>query len=1619
MASWSESGGYSGHSSTTGSASGSGRDGASASAASCSSLLGPEAALELLPCAALVFSTQGQLMGVNSKAGELHSSALWSGAPLSAFTAGAELRDGRKLAPDELQNQVLESIVLQFYQQVKGPGPPKWLLSQASLVPHPVSGAPCVVLVQVDISEAKQMCVAHAASEERTRERMQALQRKLVRAVTEAEALRHVVDRLQAQVLALRRQMQSAGVTPELPLDESILRPSPHQDMYAAMLSSVQDSHPLLQDPTLGSVSPGAATPVAVSAGAAPAPAGRLSSSSGVDPSLPHPAFTRGLTAASPLGERSPAEFGSPARQGGDGQAHLERHHKASESEMERVKSAAAVSAAVAAASHKAQLDALLVSSAAQKAQLDKVTADAVALKAGYDKASADAAEFKAGYDKVAALNCAQKAKLDKVTADAAEFKAGYDKLAVDAVEQKAVFDKIAVDSAEQKAQLDKLTADAAEYKAGFDKALYDNIEQKAQLDKVTADAAEFKAGYDKLAVDAVEQKAVFDKIAVDSAEQKAQFDKLTADAAEYKAGFDKALFDNIEQKAQLDKVTADAAEFKAGYDKLAVDAVEQKAVFDKIAVDSAEQKAQLDKLTADAAEYKAGFDKALYDNIEQKAHLDKVTADAAEFKAGYDKLAVDAVEQKAVFDKIAVDSAEQKAQLDKLTVDAAEYKAGFDKALYDNVEQKAQLDKAAADAAEFKAGFDKAAADAAEFKAGYDKVTADAAEFKAGYDKAAADAAEFKAGYDKLTVDVVEQQAQLDKAAADAAEFKAGFDKAAADAAEFKAGYDKLSADVVEQEAQLNKVSADAAEFKAGYDKLAVDAVEQKAQVDKLTADAAEFKAGFDKALADNMEQKAEFDEREEALQLRHRAAAEAAERHRAAADRAAADLTKMAADMSDAHEALLREREALNNLQDQHEQLLRAQEVLQAELSMALGSYQPKATIDAGTPADKLLAMMTELLDGSLPNLQDILTIQSTILESRDIYQPFRLGKQLMEASALGDDVGMNLIHLLGDADSILRDRNAALRGSDAGAAGGGDGGAGGGGALSLRELCARREKRERGSRGSQPGATDSGASSCGDEAAAAAADPFGSLTSALAAIISAPSARMLGRPFSLSAAHGSESSLDAASGGSVSRASAALHGAAIRRKSAGAARRGSATGALIGADGGRLTPGLGREGEGADSDAEAMAAAAAAMGPSPAMLERAEQILATSHEWQFDAFALSEATQGHPLSTLAFYMFQREELVSHFGISPLTLARFLRRIEEGYRANPYHNATHAADVLQSLSTIIHRGGMSTAYVDPLYMLACYTAASIHDFEHGGLTNDFLVSSTDPLAVIYNDKSPLENHHLAAAFTLLQQPEFNFTSVLSKPQAEKFRKAVIELVLATDMKQHFSILSHFTTVHRLNAAGSLTPTNGSSCPPHADAARGGPGARPGAGGPAHGGARPGAPHGGGSSASGSDARSALDSEKILLPLDENERLLSLQMALKCADVGHLTGALPVHKRWVERLEQEFFHQGDVERANGMPISPLFDRDHAGITRSQVGFFDIVAIPLYSTLAKVFTGTKPLLVYLLRNYRYWVDAQQAAAAPGGGGGGGGAAIAAPKGAGAGAGASPKAAGGR
>ena len=60
--------------------------------------------------------------------------------------------------------------------------------------------------------------------------------------------------------------------------------------------------------------------------------------------------------------------------------------------------------------------------------------------------------------------------------------------------------------------------------------------------------------------------------------------------------------------------------------------------------------------------------------------------------------------------------------------------------------------------------------------------------------------------------------------------------------------------------------------------------------------------------------------------------------------------------------------------------------------------------------------------------------------------------------------------------------------------------------------------------------------------------------------------------------------------------------------------------------------------------------------------------------------------------------------------------------------------------------------------------------------------------------------------------------------------------------------------------------------------------------------------------------------------------------------MMLKCADIGHLAAAPATHTRWAYQLEEEFFQQGDQEKACGLTVSPLMDRNQkGGMTKSQV----------------------------------------------------------------------------
>lgn len=94
---------------------------------------------------------------------------------------------------------------------------------------------------------------------------------------------------------------------------------------------------------------------------------------------------------------------------------------------------------------------------------------------------------------------------------------------------------------------------------------------------------------------------------------------------------------------------------------------------------------------------------------------------------------------------------------------------------------------------------------------------------------------------------------------------------------------------------------------------------------------------------------------------------------------------------------------------------------------------------------------------------------------------------------------------------------------------------------------------------------------------------------------------------------------------------------------------------------------------------------------------------------------------------------------------------------RTQSSYLPNPYHNQVHGADVLLATNHLLKAEALKGVFTD-LEVLAALVAAAIHDVGHPARTNQFLVDVQHELAVLYNDNSVLENHHLAVAFKILQ---------------------------------------------------------------------------------------------------------------------------------------------------------------------------------------------------------------------------------------------------------------------
>ena len=317
--------------------------------------------------------------------------------------------------------------------------------------------------------------------------------------------------------------------------------------------------------------------------------------------------------------------------------------------------------------------------------------------------------------------------------------------------------------------------------------------------------------------------------------------------------------------------------------------------------------------------------------------------------------------------------------------------------------------------------------------------------------------------------------------------------------------------------------------------------------------------------------------------------------------------------------------------------------------------------------------------------------------------------------------------------------------------------------------------------------------------------------------------------------------------------------------------------------------------------------------------------EATLNKMNNWGMDIFHLDEISNHQPLTAIVYNIFLERNLLSTFKIPRKTCILFLKALENSYvREVPYHNSKHAADVTQTTHVLLNMDALEDVFT-PLEILAALFASAIHDAGHPGVTNQYLVNTSSELALLYNDESVLENYHVSTAFKLLQKEECNIIKNFSKEQRINFRKMVIDLVLATDMSKHMTLLADMKTMI--------------------------------------------------------ETKDFTESEDLKLE-DYPDRILVLQTMLHCADLSNPAKPLPLYIKWCGLVMEEFFQQGDRERKMDMDISPMCDRNNAAIEKTQVGFIDFVVRPVWETWADLVNPDAQHILETLENNKQYYQAK-------------------------------------
>ncbi|CAH1180236.1 unnamed protein product [Phaedon cochleariae] len=209
----------------------------------------------------------------------------------------------------------------------------------------------------------------------------------------------------------------------------------------------------------------------------------------------------------------------------------------------------------------------------------------------------------------------------------------------------------------------------------------------------------------------------------------------------------------------------------------------------------------------------------------------------------------------------------------------------------------------------------------------------------------------------------------------------------------------------------------------------------------------------------------------------------------------------------------------------------------------------------------------------------------------------------------------------------------------------------------------------------------------------------------------------------------------------------------------------------------------------------------------------------------------------------------------------------------------------------------------------------LALYVGALCHDLDHRGKNNKFMLETESPLAAIYST-STMEHHHFNQTVVILQQEGHNIFSKLQNDDYKQVLSLLKHCILATDLAVFFPNKAKLTEIVQI---GSFSWN------------------------------------------------------------DAEHRMLIQAIAMTGSDLSASAKPWKIQAKTVKVIFEEFYDQGDAEKAAGRLPIPMMDRNQPDQQPStQVGFLTGICIPCYNLLYTLIPETKALLDMCHKNLDRW-----------------------------------------